>query len=134
MVEAVVRVLLVEDDEAVRILVTRLLKSHGLVVHEARDAAAALTIQEQLQIRGDPLPELLLTDVVMPSRSGPELARDLRARQPSLPVVFMSGYADDNLEPEDLAGEGTWFLQKPFSTGQLLRTLAQALSGRARPG
>jgi len=121
------RVMLVEDDEAVRVLVARLLKGQGVVVYEARDAAGALRLQEQLQIRADPLPEILLTDVVMPQASGPQLARTLRGRQPGLPVVFMSGYADDNLEPEDLSGDATWFLQKPFSTQDLLKTLAQAV-------
>ncbi len=125
------RVMLVEDDEAVRVLVARLLKGQGVTVFEARDAAGALRLQEQLQIRADPLPELLLTDVVMPLESGPQLARKLRARQPGLPVVFMSGYADDNLDPEDLAGDATWFLQKPFSTQDLLRTLSQAIAKKA---
>ena len=125
------RVLLVEDDEAVRVLVARLLKGQGFVVYEARDAAAALRLQEQLEIRADPLPDLLLTDVVMPLESGPQLARTLRGRQPGLPVVFMSGYADDNLDPEDLTGDATWFLQKPFSTQDLLRTLGLAFAKRA---
>ena len=122
------RVMLVEDDEAVRLLVARLLKSHGCIVYEARDASSALRLQEQLEIRADPLPELLLTDVVMPLQSGPQLARQLRARQPGLPVVFMSGYADDDLDPADLDGDSTWFLQKPFSTQDLLRLLRQAIA------
>ncbi len=122
------RVMLVEDDEAVRVLVARLLRSQGCTVYEARDASSALRLQEQLEIRTDPLPELLLTDVVMPMQSGPQLARQLRMRQPGLPVVFMSGYADDDLDPADLDGDSTWFLQKPFSTQDLLKLLRQAIT------
>lgn len=127
------RVLLVEDDEAVRILVARLLESRGLEVLTANDGRGALTLQEQLQIRGDPPPEVLLSDVVMPQQSGPELARRLRTRQPGLPVVFMSGYADDNLDSEGLVGDSDWFVQKPFATRELLHALASALAGRRPP-
>ena len=124
------RVLLVEDDEPVRTLVARLLKSHGAEVHEARDAASALALQEQLRIRGNRLPEVLLTDVVMPQESGTQLAKKLRQLQPDLLVVFMSGYADDNLDPADLELPNTAFLQKPFATHDLLRVLSTAVANR----
>jgi len=124
------RILLVEDDEPVRTLVARLLKNHGAMVHEARDAASALAIQEHLRIRGEALPEVLLTDVVMPQESGTQLARKLRTTQPGLLVVFMSGYADDNLDPADLELPNTAFLQKPFSTQDLLRIVSAAVANR----
>jgi PAS domain S-box-containing protein len=121
------RILVVEDDEAVRILVTRILRGHGAHVFEARDAAQALAILDQLVLRGDAPPALLVTDVVMPLMSGPELAKHLRMRDPALPVVYMSGFADDHLTPEAL-GTRAWFLAKPFSSQELVKTVALALA------
>lgn len=121
------RILLVEDDEAVRILVTRLLKHNGAEVFEAHSAEQALALQEQLAIRGDTPPELLLTDVVMPDKSGPELTRELRRHQPRLRLVFMSGYADENLDADEIQQLGAHFIEKPFATQDLVELIATAL-------
>lgn len=121
------RVLLVEDDEAVRILVTRLLRHNGAEVLEAHGADQAIALQEQLAIRGDTPPELLLTDVVMPDKSGPQLARELRLHQPGLRVVFMSGYADENLDAEEIQQLGAHFIEKPFATQDLVELMVTAL-------
>lgn len=129
------RIMLVEDDEAVRIMVARLLRHHGAEVTEAQSARAALSVQEALLIRGDELPSLLLTDVVMPDETGPQLARAMRLRQPTLKVVFMSGYADENLDIDEVRLLGARFVQKPFSTRELVDTIAVVLSedpGRRR--
>jgi two-component system cell cycle sensor histidine kinase/response regulator CckA len=120
-------VLLVEDDEAVRVLVARLLRHHGATVTEAESAREAVALVEDRVAHGQPLPELLLTDVVMPDEAGPELARELRRRQPNLEVVFMSGYADENLDIEEIRSLGARFVQKPFTTKDLIETLIGAL-------
>jgi PAS domain S-box-containing protein len=122
------RILLVEDDEAVRILVTRLLKHNGAEVFEAHGADQAIALQEQLAIRGDTPPDLLLTDVVMPDKSGPELARELRRQQPRLRVVFMSGYADENLDADEIQQLGAHFIEKPFATQDLVELMVHALN------
>lgn len=121
------RVMLVEDDEAVRILVTRLLRHNGAEVLEAHGADQAIALQEQLAIRGDTPPELLLTDVVMPDKSGPQLARELRLHQPRLRVVFMSGYADENLDADEIQQLGAHFIEKPFATQDLVELMVTAL-------
>lgn len=122
------RILLVEDDEAVRILVTRLLKHNGAEVLEAHGADQAIALQEQLAIRGDTPAELLLTDVVMPDKSGPQLARELRQHHPRLRVVFMSGYADENLDAEEIQQLGAHFIEKPFATQDLVELIVTALA------
>jgi PAS domain S-box-containing protein len=124
-------IMLVEDDEAVRIMVARLLRHQGADVSEAQSARDALALQEQLLIRGDALPSLLLTDVVMPDEAGPQLARQMRLRQPTLKVVFMSGYADENLDIDEVHLLGARFVQKPFSTRDLVDTIAATLTGDA---
>ena len=72
-------------------------------------------------------PDLLLTDVVMPGMSGAELARRLRALQPELPVLYMSGYTDDVLRPAELAAPRTSFLAKPFHNAELVAAARNAL-------
>jgi PAS domain S-box-containing protein len=106
------RVLVVEDDDAVRRLVTRILGRGGYQVVEARTAADALEQTQRAR------PDLLLTDVVMPGGDGTELAGRLRDRWPTLPVIFMSGYpADAQGVP---AGDRTRFLAKPMPAAELL--------------
>lgn len=126
------RVHLVEDDEAVRVLVTRLLRHHGAEVLESQSASHALALQEQLRIRGDELPSLMLTDVVMPDKSGPDLAREMRHIQPDLKLVFMSGYADDNLDTEAIKALGARFIEKPFAPSELVTLLAEAFGAPAK--
>src|SRR5687768_3952943 len=84
-------VLLVEDNEAVRDLTARALRRRGYTVHEARDGEGALHWMQTGGVR----PHLLLTDVVMPGVSGPNLAARLIQLHPNLRVLYMSGYTDD---------------------------------------
>jgi PAS domain S-box-containing protein len=115
-------VLLVEDERAIRELLTRALGKHGYQVIVAADGAAALAAVEA----HDGAVDVLLTDVVMPQMRGPELARRLRERSPDLPVLFMSGFAADaTLEGGVLAGSD--FIAKPFTTGELARRLRELL-------
>jgi len=103
------KVLLVEDDELVRETVAAMLTQAGLELQTTDCAEGALAL--------DPGGfDVLITDVRMPGRSGPQLAHELRVRRPGLPVLFISGYADEALG----AGEPrTAFLAKPFSAAEL---------------
>ncbi|MCU1375084.1 MAG: sensor hybrid histidine kinase [Actinomycetia bacterium] len=113
------RVLLVEDEEALRHGTARLLEAHGYVVVTAADGAAALEVFEQ-----EDRIDVVVTDVVMPTMSGAQLARALAARRPALPVLFLSGYASPSLEL--LASVP---LEKPVSEGVLLRAIHGLLHG-----
>lgn len=88
---------------------------------------AAETAEEALELEREQTAELLLTDVMLPRMSGPELARLIRTRSPRTRVLFMSGYTGALLTDEDMAGAD--FLQKPFDT----RTLAQKVSALLDP-
>ena len=75
---------------------------------------------------------LLLSDVVMPDTHGPDLARDLRLDRPSLPVVFMSGYAESVLTARSALPPGAVLLDKPVSADQLLSTISRVLEAGDR--
>ena len=113
-------ILVVEDEDAVRSLTTRILSRNGYRVIEAAGGHAALTAVES---HGHP-PDLLLTDVVMPDMLGPELGEQMGKLYPDMPVVYMSGYNDRVLENE------VGFLEKPFDATSLLRIVEEALRRR----
>ncbi|MFN8028144.1 MAG: ATP-binding protein [Acidimicrobiia bacterium] len=117
-------VLVVEDDEAVRRLTVQSLRRRGYTVLEADDAITALAVEESERGRID----LLLTDVVLPSMRGPALAAAVRAHNPGIAVLFMSGYAEGVLAPEF---EGEAFLAKPFRPFELAAAVRAAV-GAAR--
>ncbi|HET8532965.1 MAG TPA: response regulator [Methylomirabilota bacterium] len=118
-------VLVVEDEEEVRSLTRDVLEMHGYAVLEALDSADALRLGETHPGRLD----LLITDVVMPRMSGPELARRLRARRPELRVLCMSGYPE-GAQRGVTADAGTWnaWLQKPFSPDGLIAKVRECLT------
>jgi CheY-like chemotaxis protein len=117
-------VLLVEDEAAVRDLTTRLLRRLGYRVLVACDGAEALEVAA-----AEPGPiAALVTDVVMPGRSGPELARELERHRPGLPTLFVSGYAHDAAALEEVLASGGRLLSKPFGQAQLGRALAEVLA------
>ena len=121
------RILVVEDRQVVRELARDVLVDAGFEVETAAGGDEALAISA-----ASPPFDLLLSDVVMPGSSGPELAQRVREAQPGLPVVFMSGYTDDVLADEVLALPRTWFLRKPFGGSDLVgavRTGLDQLSG-----
>ncbi len=107
-------VMVVDDEDEVRRLLVNILRIGAYRVLEARDGAQAL---ELALAHGAPL-DLLVSDVVMPRVTGPELAEHLRARQPDLKVLYMSGYADRDRLPS--LGEDERFLAKPFLPTELL--------------
>ena len=123
-------VLLVEDEPALRSLVRRLLRAGGYAVLEAADAASALV----LSAGHDGAIDLLLTDVVLPGRSGTELAAELLAQRPPIKVLYMSGYADDAVLLRGPLEAGAIVLQKPFDAGSLGRKIREALGSRSPAG
>ncbi|MEM8933200.1 MAG: PAS domain S-box protein, partial [Acidobacteriota bacterium] len=110
-------VLLVEDETSVRTLVRQILELQGYRVLAARNAKAATALCEE----HDASPDLLLTDVVMPGRSGLALAEDLQQRYSDLKILFMSGYTDSHSGVKLLTQQKAAFLPKPFSPDVLAR-------------
>jgi two-component system, cell cycle sensor histidine kinase and response regulator CckA len=92
-------------------MTVKILHSRGYSVLEAASCSEALDL---LADRGRPL-DLLLTDVIMPGGSGLELFSRICGRVPGVRVLFMSGYADDEVRSHGVFEEGTAFIQKPFS-------------------
>ncbi|HET9454148.1 MAG TPA: response regulator, partial [Gemmatimonadaceae bacterium] len=119
-------ILLVEDEAAVREAAKRMLRKYGFTVIEAKNGQDALMQWDREQSAVD----VVLTDVVMPSMGGAELARELRRRRPNLKVVFMSGYTQGTLELSSLDESASRFLPKPFTTDQLIGTLRELLESR----
>jgi PAS domain S-box-containing protein len=116
-------ILLVEDELAVRRLASRLLRQQGYTVMEAANGLEALRLASDQK---QPI-HLLLTDVVMPGMSGPELALHLGRDQATMKVIYMSGYADDALGNHGVLAEGTDFLQKPFTPHDLTVRVRESL-------
>lgn len=119
-------ILLVEDEDAVRLFAARALRNKGYRVFEARGGEAALEIAEA------ELPDidLVLSDVVMPRMDGPALIRELRKKRPALPVIFMSGYAEEDFRRKIDKGEEAYFLVKPFTLKQLAEKVKEAISSK----
>jgi PAS domain S-box-containing protein len=120
------RILVAEDEDAVRALTSRVLRRCGYQVVEARNGMDAI---EKIQELGGRL-ELLLTDVVMPEMGGPELAERARVLAPGAAVLFMTGYTDDDVVRRGLCDHSVALLQKPFSPAALADAVRAALDGR----
>ena len=122
-------VLLVEDEDAVRLLASRVLAEQGYTVLEARNGREALGVLD----RPEHGIQLVLTDVVMPDMGGVELAEHVRARAtPTCAIVYMSGYTEgDKLQPA-VRNSPYPFLQKPFSPGSLAVRIREALDRAGR--
>lgn len=118
------RILLVEDEEAVRAFGARALKARGYEVHEASSGAEALIVMEEI----DGSVDLVVSDVVMPEMDGPTLLGELRKTMPDLKVIFVSGYAEDAFKKNLPEGEKFHFLPKPFSLKDLAKTVKDVLS------
>ncbi len=116
-------ILVVEDDDEVRALTTRLLRDRGYVVREAASPDSAVRLVSRL----DETVHLLLTDVVMSGASGPQLARQLKVMRPSLRVLYMSGYTDNAIVHHGVLDAGTDFLAKPFTADTLARKVREVL-------
>jgi two-component system, cell cycle sensor histidine kinase and response regulator CckA len=115
-------VLVAEDEETIRRLVTQVLSRSGYTVHVAASGDEALALLER-----ERSVDLLLTDVVMPGMSGPDLARAATATNPALRVLYTSGYAsepDEAFEDPDVE-----FIGKPFSPQALVAKVREVLDG-----
>lgn len=116
-------VLVVEDDALVRRFVERALCEAGYTVTVASDGEDALTHLS----RSDNAPALVLSDVVMPGMTGPELASRMTSLAPDVPILFMSGYVDRNSDGHDFASRPDRLLLKPFSTAELRSRIREVL-------
>jgi signal transduction histidine kinase len=113
-------VLLVEDQEPVRLVARDILQRHGYTVLEATHGGEALAILER---RAEDI-ALVVTDIVMPHMGGPEMIRRMAARNPRMKVLYMSGYSDETL---DYTGLGAAFVEKPFSPEIFARKVRELL-------
>ena len=116
-------ILLVDDDDFVRVSAARALRSKGYAVLEAEDGSEALAVFAQHEASV----ALLVTDVVMPGMDGRQLAEAVRARQPALPVLFTSGYTDDAILRHGIKHDEVSFLEKPFRCRQLASRVRRLL-------
>jgi CheY-like chemotaxis protein len=115
-------VLVVEDAEGLRELTKRLLERHGYIVLLAANTEEALQLFDE-----HPDIDLLLTDVVMPGASGPDLVKQLVERRPTLKVIYMSGYTDEAIVHHGVLDPGIVFLHKPFSNESLGQKIREVL-------
>ncbi len=116
-------ILLVEDEEQVRTIVASILRRQGYRVIAAQNAGEALLLCAE-----DPAAiDLLLTDVVMPQMSGPELAKRLVVTRPTMKVICMSGYTDDSIVRHGVLETGVAFIQKPITPALLAKRVLEVL-------
>lgn len=116
------RILLVEDEDAVRTFSTRALTNKGYQVLGAESGEAALALLESEDIKSI---DLMITDVMMPGMDGPTMAAKIRETSPDLKIIFISGYTEDRLK--DHMGKNIYFLPKPFTLKQLAAKVKEAL-------
>ena len=116
-------ILLVEDDDQVRSVAAAILRRHGYRIIDARNAGEALLHAEA----HDGFIHLLLTDVVMPQMSGPELARRLGRSRPAMRIICMSGYTDDSVVRHGVLESHVDYLQKPLTPGSLAAKVRSVL-------
>ncbi|MCP4895854.1 MAG: PAS domain S-box protein [bacterium] len=117
------RILLVEDDPATREALKSILEILGFTIEPVSCGAEANELAEEISF------DLLLTDFLLPDCRGNDLATELQAQQPDLPVILMSGYTQDATVRDDVASGKMAFLQKPFDMDRLAQELSNALDG-----
>jgi DNA-binding NtrC family response regulator len=122
-------ILVVDDDDPVRVMLARLLLTQGYTVLQAANTAEARAILDGQK------PDLVISDIVMPGESGIELRRTIATRWPELPVILISGYSAEG--PAEFASRtpNTTFVQKPFAADQFLGLVEETLAveERSRP-
>jgi PAS domain S-box-containing protein len=123
-------ILLVEDQETVRSLVSRVLVKQGYTVHAQPDAKHALDFAAAY---AGPI-HLILTDVILPGMNGSAMATQLLTHHPRARVLFMSGYTDETIDRHGVLGRGTFFLQKPFTGAALLSKVREVLTSEPSAG
>jgi two-component system, cell cycle sensor histidine kinase and response regulator CckA len=123
-------ILVLEDEARVRKLVCEVLAGRGYHVLEAVRGEEAIRMAADHRGRI----HLLLTDVVMPEMSGPQVLEQIRARHPTVKVLFMSGYTDEAMMHHGILDSGAPFLQKPFLPEALARKVREVLASQASAG
>jgi PAS domain S-box-containing protein len=121
-------ILLVEDDDRVRQLITRGLTAQGYRVFAAGEPLQAIELSRQHSAEID----LLIADVMLPAIRGPELALRVTALKPSIGVLYISGYGEEEVRRSDLLKNGAAYLQKPFSTHDLARKVREVCDRTAK--
>lgn len=117
-------ILLVEDEDAVRMFSARALSNKGYQVLEADCGEAAIEVMEE---HGDTV-DIIVTDVIMPEMDGPTMAQKVLETYPDMPVIFVSGYTEDRFKEE--IGENAHFLPKPFTLQQLAAKVKEVLKNQ----
>jgi two-component system cell cycle sensor histidine kinase/response regulator CckA len=117
-------ILLVEDEDAVRVFAARALKNKGYKVLEARTGEQALDI-----LRDTPAVDLMITDMMMPGMDGGTLARLIRVERPEIRIIVISGYSEEVARGDIVDTADFHFLPKPFSLGQLASKVKDVLTG-----
>jgi PAS domain S-box-containing protein len=116
-------ILLVEDEEQVRMLTRTMLMRRGYTVLESASGRGALELAKE----HEGSIELLLTDIVMPQMNGVELAREMQTVRPGIQVLFMSGYTENGVVNQGVLNDARRFIQKPFTSADLARKVREAL-------
>ncbi len=116
------RIFIVEDDESVRDFVSRVLTMHGYSVLIACDGAEAVELMDKHHF------DLLLSDIAMPMMDGISLALKVRSERPHVPIILMTGYADERQRAHNLSLLIEGLISKPFNMEQLLLEVNKALS------
>ena len=114
-------ILLVEDENSVRMFTARALQEKGYKILEASCGDEALKIADNEQF------DLLITDVIMPKMDGPTLSNVLKARNPALKTIFISGYTEDTFRHDVAENADIHFMQKPFTMTDLLKKVKKVL-------
>ena len=121
------RILIAEDENAVRTLIATVLTGFGYSVTAVENGRRALEI---CATSAESAPQLLITDVVMPDMGGRDLAMKVAELLPGTPILFMSGYTDDAVVHNGVIDEGMPFLQKPFTPRTLAKKVREILGRR----
>jgi two-component system, cell cycle response regulator CpdR len=119
------KILITEDESALRTFVARALRLDGHETHEAGDGA------EGLEILAEENFDLLLSDIRMPVMDGIELAHQAAARHPDMKILLMTGYAEQRERADDLSAKIVDVVQKPFALPDIRRAVARALAGES---
>lgn len=119
-------ILVVEDERGVRALTKLVLQQQGYTVLEASQGAEAISISEQFEGTID----LMVSDVVMPQMSGPQLVEKIRLQRPNMKILFLSGYSDEAIVRHGFVDQNVPFLQKPFTRQILVQKVSNILSPR----